>query len=57
MATVALSCFIFQSFQTVHRKTLFDKVVTMEDDNESIDVLAKVQEMHIIQIFGFDGKL
>lgn len=28
----------------------------MEDDAESVDLMQKVQEMHIIQIFGFDGK-
>jgi hypothetical protein len=28
----------------------------MDEDAESIDVLSKVLEMHIIQIFGFDGR-
>jgi hypothetical protein len=28
----------------------------MEDDVESVELTAKVREMHIIQIFGFDGK-
>lgn len=28
----------------------------MEDDNESVDLIPKVQELNIIQIFGFDGK-
>lgn len=29
----------------------------MEDDTESVDLVPKIQELHIIQIFGFDGKI
>lgn len=27
----------------------------MDDDNESVDLIPKIQELPIIQIFGFDG--
>lgn len=29
----------------------------MEEDTESVDLTPKVQELPIIQIFGFDGQL
>lgn len=29
----------------------------MEDDSESVDLIPKLQELHIIQIFGFDGRI
>lgn len=29
----------------------------MEDDTESVDLIPKIQDLPIIQIFGFDGQL
>lgn len=29
----------------------------MDDDEESVDLIPKIPELHIIQIFGFDGKV
>jgi hypothetical protein len=29
----------------------------MEEDTESVDLIPKVHELSIIQIFGFDGKI
>lgn len=29
----------------------------MEDDAESVDLEPKIQDLHIVQIFGYDGKV
>lgn len=36
---------------------MFFEKAKMEDDVESVDLVPKIQELHIIQIFGFDGKV
>ena len=34
---------------------MFFNQPNMEDDNESIDLTPKIQELPVIQIIGFDG--
>lgn len=35
---------------------MFFEKAKMEDDAESVDMIPKIQELHVIHIFGFDGK-
>lgn len=47
-------CFIFITKHNFFRQMYFNQP-NMEDDNESIDLTPKIQELPVIQIFGFDG--
>lgn len=50
------SLFYFHNETHFPAQMFFEKA-KMEDDADSVDLIPKIQELHIIHIFGFDGKV